>query len=395
MSSCSCSFEEFLTESQPATEIEIATTVPEILSEDDAILNYGYDNLSSDRTKALYLKIAEYAQKDAEESFLIDGEYTETEMFEALEAYKNDHPEVFWLDSTYDYYYENGKTSIKILFITENEELENAKKIFDNELNKILDNAPDNASDYELELYFNDHLVDNCEYNKLAGKVNVRVANEGNAYGAIVDKKAVCEGYARAFQLLCNSVNIDCVNIMGEADGVTHQWNCVKISGEWYHVDVTWNDPGDEEGWLKYDYFNVTTEQISADHTLRELYSEAEIDYDAEYATVYNIFIPECTSNEYNYYNQSCVTLTDIDNADEVVSSIAEYAQNGEEYYSFVIDESLDFSESANIIINEGYLYDWVEQANEANGYSVEINPECMVYQNESFNVLTLGLEYL
>ena len=395
MSSCSCSFEEFLTESQPATEIEIATTVPEILSEDDAILNYGYDNLSSDRTKALYLKIAEYAQKDAEESFLIDGEYTETEMFEALEAYKNDHPEVFWLDSTYDYYYENGKTSIKILFITENEELENAKKIFDNELNKILDNAPDNASDYELELYFNDYLVDNCEYNKLAGKVNVRVANEGNAYGAIVDKKAVCEGYARAFQLLCNSVNIDCVNIMGEADGVTHQWNCVKISGEWYHVDVTWNDPGDEEGWLKYDYFNVTTEQISADHTLRELYSEAEIDYDAEYATVYNIFIPECTSNEYNYYNQSCVTLTDIDNADEVVSSIAEYAQNGEEYYSFVIDESLDFSESANIIINEGYLYDWVEQANEASGYIVEINPECMVYQNESFNVLTLGLEYL
>lgn len=389
LSSCSCSFEE------PVVTDEPATTQPITLSEDDGVSSYGYDNLSSTQTKQLYLKIAEYAQKDAEESFIIDGEYTETQMFESLGAYKNDHPEAFWLDSTYDYYHDNGKTSIKILFVMENEELENAKKTFDAELESILDNAPKNATDYELELYFNDYLVDNCKYNKLASKVSTRVANEGSAYGAIVDKKAVCEGYARAFQLLCNSAGIDCVNVMGEADGVTHQWNCVKISDEWYHVDVTWNDPGDEEGWVQYDYFNVTTEQISNDHTLRELYSEAQIDPDAEYATIYNIFVPECTSTEYNYYNQSCVTLTDVDNADEVVSSMAEYAQNGEEYFSFVIDESLDYSETADIVINEGYLYEWVEQANELNDYSVEINPECMVYQNESFNVLIMGLEYL
>lgn len=357
--------------------------------------SYGYANLPDERTKKLYVKIDEYANKIAEETFVLEGEYSETEMFESLEAYKNDHPEVFWLESTYDYYHEDGDTHLKIMFIIENDELITAKKTFDEEVKKILDNAPKNASDYELELYFNDYIIDNCTYNKKAAKVNIRIGNEGNAYGALVDKKAVCEGYSRAFQLLCNRANIDCVSVLGETEGTPHQWNCVKLYDNWYHVDVTWNDPDEEDGWLRYNYLNVSDEQISDNHKVRELYSEAEIDPNAEYATLYNLFVPKCTSTEYNYYNQSCIKLDDIKNGDELVENLAQSAQDKEEFFSFVIDESLDYAQTAEEIINEGYLYGWVEDANDENKYEVEINPECPVYKNEKFNVITIKLEYV
>lgn len=384
---CSCFSDE-------ADSSQSETTKPQD-SDIDIESSYSYNNLPDKKTKELYMKIGVYALKDEAENFVIDGEYSETEMFESFEAYKNDHPDVFWLDSTYDYYYKEGQTNIKIPFIFENEKLEQAKEEFDEKVEEVLNNAPENASDYELELYFNDYIVDNCEYNKKAAKVNIRIANEGNAYGALIDKKAVCEGYSRAFQLLCNRANIDCVSILGETEDSPHQWNCVKLDDNWYHVDVTWNDTDEDNQWVKYDYFNLSDEQISKDHDIRDLYSEAEIDASAEYATIYNLFIPECTGTEYNYYRQSCVTLTDVDNSDEVVSAMAESAQKGEDYFSFVIDESLDYEQTAYTIINDGYMYSWVEDANAANDYSIELNPGCMVYQNESFNVLTIELEYL
>lgn len=389
---CSCFYDE---EDKPDSG-QAETSQTQIQDDDINITSsYCYDNLPDTRMKDLYMTIGEYALKNAAEKFTVDGEYPETEVFEALEAYKNDHPEVFWLDSTYDYYYQDGQTNIKVPFVMENEELKAAKDEFDAKVEEILGNAPENVSDYELELYFNDYIVDNCEYNEKAAKVKFRIANEGSAYGALIDKKAVCEGYSRAFQLLCNKSNIDCVSILGETEGTPHQWNCVRLDDNWYHVDVTWNDADEDNQWIKYDYFNITDEQISKNHKIRELYSEAEIDADAEYTTIYNLFIPKCTSTKYNYYKQSCVTLTDVDNGDEVVSDLAQSAQNGEEYFSFVIDESLDFETTADMIINDGYLYSWVEEANSVNDYSVEINPECMVYRNDSFNVLTIELEYL
>lgn len=59
----------------------------------------------------------------------------------------------------------------------------------------------------------------------------------------------VCDGYARAFKVLCDRLGIPCVLENGyaktapNAKGVLHMWNAVQIGGKWYGVDVTWNDP--------------------------------------------------------------------------------------------------------------------------------------------------------
>ncbi len=89
-----------------------------------------------------------------------------------------------------------------------------------------------------------------------------------SAYGALVDGRSVCEGYAEAFKLLCDKAGIDCILVTGlalpdENDDTkeAHMWNFVRMDdGEWYAVDATWDDSGDISG--NYKYFLVGSETI-------------------------------------------------------------------------------------------------------------------------------------
>lgn len=67
----------------------------------------------------------------------------------------------------------------------------------------------------------------------------------------------VCEGYAEAFKMLCDRAGIPCIVVVGDA-GEPHAWNYVKMEdGNWYAVDVTWDDQNYENGddLIFYDYF--------------------------------------------------------------------------------------------------------------------------------------------
>lgn len=84
------------------------------------------------------------------------------------------------------------------------------------------------GNDFEREEYINNYIIENCKYDDAAAQTENIEGNENDAYGALVDGKAVCEGYARAFQLLCNKANIDCVLLSGTTDSANHAWNGVK-----------------------------------------------------------------------------------------------------------------------------------------------------------------------
>ncbi len=72
------------------------------------------------------------------------------------------------------------------------------------------------------------------------------------------DKKGICLGYANTFQLLMDLLDIECVTVIGAAFGSTedHAWNMVRLDGDWYCVDVTWDDTG---GSVSHGFFNVTS----------------------------------------------------------------------------------------------------------------------------------------
>ena len=66
------------------------------------------------------------------------------------------------------------------------------------------------------------------------------------AVGPLVNGLAVCDGYARAYQLLLGRIGIGCMFVA--SDEMNHSWNLVSIDGAWYHVDVTWDDPVPDAG---------------------------------------------------------------------------------------------------------------------------------------------------
>lgn len=61
------------------------------------------------------------------------------------------------------------------------------------------------------------------------------------AYGALLEGKAVCQGYSGAFNLLCKAAGIEAFAVANR----THMWNAVKTDGKIYYYDVTFDDTGD------------------------------------------------------------------------------------------------------------------------------------------------------
>ena len=111
---------------------------------------------------------------------------------------------------------------------------------------EILSGVNKKWSDFEKILYIHDYLVTNCEYDLSFSRFS--------AYDAIVNKKAVCQGYSEAFKDLLNRLDIPCEVVMSYK--LNHAWNAVKLNGKWYYVDVTWDDPiYDQLGKVNHDYF--------------------------------------------------------------------------------------------------------------------------------------------
>ncbi|MCL2698521.1 MAG: hypothetical protein FWE74_10645 [Oscillospiraceae bacterium] len=117
-------------------------------------------------------------------------------------------------------------------------------------------------TDFEKTVILYDWITRNVWYdwNGYYGNSPKKVS----VYNALVEKSAVCSGFARAFEFLLNEAGITNRLISGRADGYGgwggHAWNLVKINGSWYHVDTTW---GTAE---RYTYFLLSDEVMSERH---------------------------------------------------------------------------------------------------------------------------------
>ena len=84
-----------------------------------------------------------------------------------------------------------------------------------------------------------------------------------NIMGVFANKKAQCEGIAKAAKVLLNAVDVKCIFVCGKAKDekggmADHAWNIVKIGENAYHLDITMDIGACPEGSIAYDYFNIT-----------------------------------------------------------------------------------------------------------------------------------------
>ena len=112
-----------------------------------------------------------------------------------------------------------------------------------------------------------DYIVKNCAYD--TGKINTKYDHSYTAYGCLVKKQAVCQGYAAAFNLLAGKAGIASITATGSAGGGSHAWNYVKDGSNYVHVDCTWDDPVPDRGKnasVPHKYFYVTDGILKKTH---------------------------------------------------------------------------------------------------------------------------------
>lgn len=125
-------------------------------------------------------------------------------------------------------------------------------------------------SEYERVKAFHDYLCETVTYQEY-GDVS------HTAYGALVNHRAVCEGYTLAMDLLCYLSGIDCEHIFGSSRNEAHSWVRVNVDGNWYNIDTTWDDQSPQ---IMYTYFMVSDDTMCLDHAWQRNPNWATCPYD-------------------------------------------------------------------------------------------------------------------
>ena len=137
-------------------------------------------------------------------------------------------------------------------------------------LNEVL---KEGMSDLEKEIAIYNWLVSNVNYDGAYQDVMEETSGESaTPYGGLVNRTAICLGYITTFQLLMDLAEVECITIAGAsfASQEDHGWNMVRLDGDWYCTDVTWDanrqawGGGGEKDWR---FFNITSDDMAAtDH---------------------------------------------------------------------------------------------------------------------------------
>ena len=277
----------------PAMAGEAVSPTPYALSYAESAEYYGRSALSNcaNPTALLYAydRLTEGVENSTVNINVYNGtdRFTKTDLKTVFDAYMRDHPEHFWVGNNYQYNYspETGiVSSVMPKYILSGSSLRTAKTAFNAAVSDMLRGITGSMSEYEREKLLHDRLAEKVVYDG-------SVLYAHSAYGALVQGRAVCEGYAKAFQVLLRKAGICSFLITGSGINPStgtpegHAWNAVRINGKYYHVDVTWDDQGEN---LFYAYFNKSTSELQEDHTIDETdYALPVCDsMDADYFTI-------------------------------------------------------------------------------------------------------------
>lgn len=371
-------------------------------------IDAGYNALQSDVQRAFYEAVEAQvyvvgSEKNDDELYLIerislDTAMTESDIRVGLSAYKNDHPEIFWLSNQFSYV-TFDITQVQLYSSLSPSEISEKSEKLITAIEYFINKIPSGLSEFDRELIIHDLLLSGCVYNEEV-ESTAEDWRPFSIYGALVEGSAVCEGYSRAMQYLLSIFGIECNTVNGMGSDNPHQWNIVKIDGQWYHLDATWNDTTTED--IYYGYFNLDDSLISLDHESAPLFynmTDKEIcgRDDGTDAELFNIFLPECTSSDANFYRSSSV-LYDGDSdecSQRIEQKITECINDGSNVVYLYIDESIDYSQAINSLFYEPpyQIFSCIEAVNSE--YSDIINAEKVsIIKRESQRIIEVRLQY-
>ena len=183
-------------------------------------------------------------------------------------------------------------------------QVEKMNTALDAETNRVIEtiksSLPTRHDDYSLLLKLYEHLQTSVKYDRQELLANSKGVSPNpsshNAYGALVNKMAVCDGFSSAFVLLAHRFGIESMLVIGKSayESVTltsHAWNIVEMQDKHYHIDVTWDARGfDNFEEFSYAYFALSDQEAARDHLWDRNSTPACLDNDLSYYVKNNLF---------------------------------------------------------------------------------------------------------
>lgn len=272
----------------------------------------------------------------------------------------NDHPEIFYVEGYSYTEYTLGDILKKVTFTGSycfsREEVARRQEQIDDYVNQCLAGMPEDADEYEKVKYIYEYLIHHTDYDASA-------KDSQNICSVFIERRSVCQGYAKATQYLLNRAGVFATLVLGQVvGGEGHAWNLVRIDGEYYYVDTTWGDasyqavgggayPIEKIPTINYDYLAVTTEQMEQTHTPDNV-----------------VELPLCTAIEANYYVREGAYFTRWD--EEKINKIfADSYERGEAYVTLKCDGAEVYRQMRETLIEQQGIFRYLNCPDKAVSY--------------------------
>lgn len=300
---------------QPEIIYDETYKINDILFQSD---NYYY-HLLDDNKKAIYLAIAQGVKNLDTEIMLKDylfesSEKTLNDVDVVLNYFHMDHPEVFYMDNQYEISTLSSvlgdNVTLKLnYFVKDKKELDSKIVAINQKINEYI-NLIDKEEVINAEISLHDMLAQNVSYYYFENTNEIPTTCH-TIEGAFLENLAVCDGLAKAYQILLNNIDLESIIVSGKLEGVPHAWNMVKLENEWYHVDITSAKAIKEQDIVIHSYFNITTEYIKKTHEIDE-----------------ETVIPKAQANQYQYYQYMGYYVAKNEDLDSKISKIVQESRD-------------------------------------------------------------------
>lgn len=231
-----------------------------------------YYNRLNEQEKRIYVQFYK-GVLNQETQILFPERVSQQSLDKVYQAMTEDNPHLYYLDQCHmKYAFSMFNTKIFPEYLYTKAQINTYNHQIEKQVAEIVTQLDIlNATESMKVKKIHDYIAKNIFYDEGARcAINTTpVAAAHSIIGFFMDRKAVCEGIAKAAKILLNTVDVKCIYVSGK--GVleiseNHAWNIVKINGKAYHFDFTWNIMGTQRGYISYDYYALPDEAICLDH---------------------------------------------------------------------------------------------------------------------------------
>ena len=162
---------------------------------------------------------------------------------------------------------------VKVIITVERNYTKSDIKAVNEALNYIYTNVIKNETDSRKIIKLaHDYIINKTKYDSDRSDLQIVNYKSSIAYGPLIEGYSLCGGYTDAMALILDHYNIPNFKVISE----NHVWNAVQLNNNWYHLDLTWDDPvaSDGRNILDYKFFLITTKELEKKEVSQHIYDK-------------------------------------------------------------------------------------------------------------------------